>query len=252
MADKNLAIIILAAGQGKRMNNPNLPKVLVELKQIPLLQYVLVLSMKVQADPIISIVGHHREKVINFLNIFSHKLSNNTLKYAVQAEQLGTGHAVQQSEILLNEFNGNVLILSGDVPLLSEFTITNFLKLHKLSEADLSVLSSIAPNPFGYGRIVRTKNGDFERIVEEKDADERIRLIDEINSGIYLVKKDLLFSSLRLIQNENAQGEFYLTDIIEINKKAGKNVQAFNIGKFEEIQGINSQDDLENVAKNLG
>lgn len=251
MPNNSLAIIILAAGKGKRMNNPDLPKVLALLNQKPLLEYVLELSCKLQANPIITIVGHHREQVIQFLNTYSANKPETLIQYCVQEEQLGTGHAVQQSENLLSNFNGDVLILSGDVPLLQESTIIDFIKKHKAEKVDLSVLSSIAPNPFGYGRIYRELDGSFHRIVEEKDADEILKKINEINSGIYLVERELLFSSLRKINNSNAQAEFYLTDIIEIIKNQGRVVKAFNVGNFQEIQGINSQIDLENVSKLL-
>jgi UDP-N-acetylglucosamine diphosphorylase/glucosamine-1-phosphate N-acetyltransferase len=252
MQTNSLAIIILAAGKGKRMNNPDLPKVLAKLNQKPLLQYVLELSRELNANPIISIIGHHKDQVISFLDSYSQAISDNSIQFAIQEEQLGTGHAVQQTESLLKDFHGNVLILSGDVPLLTVKTISEFSNQHNNSDADLSVLSSTAPNPFGYGRIVRNSDGSFQRIVEEKDADENLKKIDEINSGIYLVESKLLFSSLHKVKNTNAQAEFYLTDIIEICRNEGKNVKAFNIGGFQEIQGINSQQDLENVAKLIG
>lgn len=253
MQSKKLAIIILAAGKGKRMNNPDLPKVLVQLKGKPLLGYVLELSEKLNANPIINVIGHHKEKVIDFLNDYTQNSpSVNVIKYCIQTEQLGTGHAVQQVENLLKNFEGDILILSGDVPLLKSKTINKFYELHTSAKSDLSVLSSDAPNPVGYGRIVRNSNGTFEKIIEERDADSEIKKISEINSGIYLVEKDLLFNSLNLIKNENAQKEYYLTDIIEICKKNGKSVNAHNIADFDEIQGVNSQEDLEKLTKKLG
>lgn len=253
MHSKKLAIIILAAGKGKRMNNPELPKVLVKLKDKPLLHYVIELSEMINANPIINVIGHHKEKVIDFLNNYTqNSTSLNLIKYCVQSEQLGTGHAVQQAENLLNNFEGDILILSGDVPLLKSETINKFFELHTSAKSNLSVLSSDTQNPFGYGRIVRNSNGTFEKIIEERDADSEIKKITEINSGIYLVEKDLLFESLNYIKNENAQEEYYLTDIIEICKKNGKRVNAFNIADFDEIQGVNSQEDLEKLIKKLG
>jgi bifunctional UDP-N-acetylglucosamine pyrophosphorylase/glucosamine-1-phosphate N-acetyltransferase len=204
------------------------------------------------ASFIISIVGHHREKVIDFLDNFASRNNSSSIKYSIQAEQLGTGHAVQQAEDILNDFSGNVLILSGDVPLLKPETIAKFIQVHQSYNADLSVLTSLAPEPFGYGRIIRNPEGTFQKIVEEKDANDIQKKINEINSGIYLVDKELLFSSLQGVKNSNAQAEYYLTDIIEICKNQGKKVFAHNLASFEEIQGINSQSDLENVSLLLG
>lgn len=243
MDNQNFSVIILAAGKGKRMNNPNLPKVLVEFNGRPLLDYVLELSQNINPKQIIVIVGHQKEQVISFLENFNLK----NIDYAEQNEQLGTGHAVQQAENKVHKDVDNVLILSGDVPLLTKNTLDEFIRMHKFYSSDVSVLSSIAQIPTGYGRIVRNNEGKFSKIVEEKDASIDEQQIKEINSGIYLIKKDLLFEALKSVQNNNAQNEYYLTDVISILYNLGQNVNAFCIADFDEIQGVNSISDLNNL-----
>lgn len=247
MSNNKLAIVILAAGKGKRMNNPNLPKVLVELKERPLLDYVLELSANLNPEKVVVIVGYHKEQVIEFIK----KHNKPIFEYAIQEEQLGTGHAVAQTESNLSEFDGNILILSGDVPLLSKSTTQNFIHLHYDSNSSASVLSSIAQNPYGYGRIIRDENDDFIKITEEKDANEQEKSIKEINSGIYMINSKLLFESLKKISNNNAQNEYYLTDVIDILYKQNHTVKAFAIADFNEIQGVNQLTDLENLQNNL-
>lgn len=243
MNKKNISVIILAAGKGKRMNNPDLPKVLALLNEKPLLEYVIDLANKINALKIIPILGYLREKVIDFLNQKNYK----NLDYVIQEEQLGTGHAVLQAEKKLIDFDGDVLILSGDVPLVSFSTIDLFISKHNKTNSGLSVLSCFAPNPYGYGRILRDDANNFERIIEEKDADENIKKIKEINSGIYLVNSNILFATLKEVTNNNAQGEFYLTDIVGILKNKNYSVNSFPIAQFEELQGVNSQEDLINL-----
>lgn len=238
-----LSVVILAAGKGKRMNNPNLPKVLVEFKNRPLLEYVINLSLSLEPKQIIIIVGHQKEQVINFIQQYN----NQCIDFAVQNEQLGTGHAVQQAESKIFDAIDSVLILSGDVPLLSKHTVEEFIRMHNFYKSDASVLSSIAQNSTGYGRIVRDIEGRFARIVEEKDANEEEKQIKEINSGIYIINKSILFDALKLVQNNNAQNEYYLTDVISILYKQEKSVNAFCIADFEEIQGVNCIVDLNNL-----
>ncbi len=242
-----ISVVIMAAGLGKRMMNPGLPKVLVELENKPLLGYVIELALKLNSSQIVAIVGHHREMVIDYMN----RHFPGKVEIAVQEQQLGTGHAVMMTKDNLAEFDGNVLILSGDVPLIKSSTLESFLRIHFSSLSDLSVLTTKAPNPKGYGRIVRSGDGIFERIVEEKDADDEIRAIDEINSGVYLCDNKLLFDCLEETSNQNAQNEYYLTNIIEIALKKGKGVNAFPVAEFEELQGINSPQDLKKAKQYL-
>jgi UDP-N-acetylglucosamine diphosphorylase/glucosamine-1-phosphate N-acetyltransferase len=245
MPRNNLSVVILAAGKGKRMNNPELPKVLALLNQKPLLSYVLDLSIKFEPFKIIPIIGHQKEKVVKFLQDYYSNQIN--IEYVIQEQQLGTGHAVNQTREALNFFDGNILILSGDVPLINATTIQKFWELHNSFSADLSVLSCFTVNPFGYGRIIRDANKNFQKIVEEKDASDLEKQINEINSGIYLVQSNLLFEALKNLNNNNAQQEYYLTDIIAIFKSWNKNVFAFPIAEFDELQGVNSQEDLLNL-----
>ncbi|MFP4527104.1 MAG: sugar phosphate nucleotidyltransferase [Candidatus Kapaibacterium sp.] len=240
-----IAIVILAAGKGKRMKNPNLPKVLVPLKDKPLVGHVLDTAFRLDPEKIVLIIGHLKETVIDYVK----GMRSDLMEYAVQEHQLGTGHAVAQAEPKLEGFDGDVLILCGDVPLLRESTLRKFIDSHREADADVSVLTADAPDPTGYGRIVRDSDGDFLRIVEEKDASAEEKKITEFNSGVYFVKAELLFSALREVGNENAQGEYYLTDIIGIARDRGKRAAAFKLADFDELQGVNSPEDLERVAQ---
>jgi bifunctional UDP-N-acetylglucosamine pyrophosphorylase/glucosamine-1-phosphate N-acetyltransferase len=196
-------------------------------------------------DKVVLVVGNLKEMVIDYINNSEFK----NIEFAEQIEQLGTGHAVEMTRNLLSDFDGDTLILAGDVPLLKSESLNKFINLHNSVKSDVSVLSTTAPDPTGYGRIVRDNFENFLKITEHKDADENIRKIDEINSGIYIVNTKLLFDSLKQIQNNNSQGEFYLTDIIEILKNNGKNVYAINAAPFEELQGINTSEELAKAAE---
>lgn len=239
------SIIILAAGKGKRMLNPSLAKVMNTVAGIPLLGHVLKQADMLNPDKIYIIIGHQKESIIAYIN----SLNKKNITLIEQKEQLGTGHAVMQAEKYLRNYSGDILILSGDVPLLKASTLNNFISEHCKYSADLSVLTTIAQQPSGYGRIIRNGNKDFIKIVEEKDASEKEIKINEINSGVYLIKSDLLFESLRAVRNNNAQGEYYLTDVVEILKKKNADIIAYNGAKFEELQGINSPEDLKRVEK---
>ncbi len=239
------SIVILAAGKGKRMMNDDLPKVLVELEGKPLIGHVLGQTQKLPCDKTVIIVGHRKEKVTDYVN----SLNMKNICFAEQAEQLGTGHAVRQAEPEFEGYEGNILILCGDVPLLRSATIDEFIEEHNSEKADVSVLSTLMPNPSGYGRIVRDENGAFLRIVEQKDANESEKEINEINSGIFFVKSRYLFDALKMLSNNNSQGEYYLTDIIGILSSRGLKVQAVIGPEYIELQGINSPDDLERAKQ---
>jgi UDP-N-acetylglucosamine diphosphorylase/glucosamine-1-phosphate N-acetyltransferase len=242
---QDFSIVILAAGKGKRMNNPELPKVLVELRAKPLIKYVIETSLGLGPERIITIVGHHKEKVIEYLD----GIYGGRIEYAEQNEQLGTGHAVDQTKDIFKDAVTNLLILSGDVPLIRPETLKKFLAEYFGSGADLSVLTADTDNPKGYGRIVRDPDGNFLKIVEEKDASEEVREIKEFNSGVYLVKSLLLFAALGKVSNNNAQGEYYLTDIIEILKNEGHKVIASKLANDKELLGINSYENLMEMEK---
>lgn len=240
---QSLSIIILAAGKGKRMNNPDIPKVMALLAEKPLLGHVLDSIEPLEPSFTVVVLGHHKEKVYEYLTQFSEQ---KTLKISavVQEEQLGTGHAVAQAESTLQKVGGDILILSGDVPLISTRTIEHFIHEHKKNNATISVLSAHIPQPAGYGRIIRDSEKQFQRIVEHKDATEEEKSIHEINSGIYCVKADFLFTSLHKVSNSNAQGEYYLTDIVGILQQEGHNVYAVACEDYREILGINTSDEL--------
>jgi UDP-N-acetylglucosamine diphosphorylase/glucosamine-1-phosphate N-acetyltransferase len=242
MSEK-LAVVVLAAGKGKRMNNPDLPKVLAEINEKPILWYVLNQIQKLSPSQIILVVGHQKLKVIEYSDL----LYYNNIFYAHQDEQFGTGHAVNQTKPFLENFDGDVLILAGDVPNISYETLNRFISLHFEAISDVSVLSAIAPDSTGYGRIIRNENGGFIKITEHKDANEIEKEIKEINSGIFVVNSKILFDALSKINNNNVQAEYYLTDIISILRDENKNVMAFNCAEFEEIQGVNNLTELDNA-----
>lgn len=223
-----------------------------ELSGEPMIDYVVRQAESLQPLKVVAVVGFQKESVKEHLSVaFRDLRENNVLHYAHQDQQLGTGHAVMQAESALQGFSGNVLILSGDVPLLRAETLRAFAEFHQASNGAVSVLSVEQPNPTGYGRIVRNESGDFERIVEQKDASEQERAISEINSGIYLVKAESLFTALKHVSNGNAQGEYYLTDIVSILRARGEGVAAWKSKAFEEVQGVNTIEQLEEVERVL-
>lgn len=236
---RKLAVAILAAGQGKRMGNPNIAKVLAPLCGKPLLGYVLEQSSELHPIAIVVIIGHQRDAV----NTYVRSIAPNA-ECVVQDKQLGTGHAVQQTAPVLANQNVDVIILSGDVPLLSTTTLLALVNRHQTSGAVATVLSAQVPNPAGYGRVVRDEHGVLLRIVEHKDATENELFISEINSGIYVVQSTHLFAALDRVENGNVQGEFYLTDIIGILQHDGLLVDAWCGPVWEELHGINTTDDL--------
>ncbi len=245
----DLSIVVLAAGQGKRMLDPSKSKVMVLLNGKPLIEYVIATAIQI-SNNICIIVGYQKQSVIEFIDSLNEEIKS-LISIVEQKEQLGTGHAVAQTEPNLKDFNGNILILCGDVPNLSTKTLQDFIDKHKNSGADVSVLSTIAENPYGYGRIIRNSDNQFVKITEEKDADSDEKKVSEINSGVYLIKSDLLFSSLKKVSNSNVQGEYYLTDIIEILRKEGASVHAFALADFGELLGVNSPEDLKKAEEYL-
>ena len=241
----SLAVVILAAGKGTRMNNPEKAKVMFEISGKPMIDFVVRQAESLKPERIIAVVGYQKTSVIEYLN--AHFPAR--IEFAHQDAQLGTGHAVRQTEPLLGGFGGDILILSGDVPLLQTSTLQAFAQFHADTRATVSVLSVSADNPAGYGRIVRDGDGAFEWIVEHKDASEQERGITEINSGIYLVRAAHLFSALQEISNANAQGEYYLTDIIAILRARGERVAAWKSDAFAEVLGVNTVEQLSEAQR---
>lgn len=246
MSDKKLAVAILAAGLGKRMKSPDKPKVMFEINNRPMIDYVVELAFKVNADVVVPIVGHHREQVIDFLD---NKFTGKDIQYAVQEVQHGTGHAVMMTEEILKDFDGEILILSGDVPLLKFETVEKLISEHFNNNNTATLLTTVFNDSYGYGRIVRDNNGKFLKIVEEKDATEEEKKIKEINPAIYIVNSKALFDALKRITPENNQKEYYLTDIFHFipKEKIGTVVTNDEL----EVTGVNSIEQLKEMENAL-
>lgn len=229
--------VILAAGKGTRMKSET-PKVLHKIFDKTLLGYVLD-SVKSFSNEAFVIVGHKAEVVTEFVN-----KNYSFAKTVLQTPQLGTGHAVSMVCPQLENFDGLVLILCGDTPLVREKTLKKFVDEHIASGADLSVMSTIFENPANYGRIIRCANGALEKIVEEKDATDVEKAVKEINAGIYCMNWAKIKPAFSQLTSSNAQGEYYLTDIIEWANRQGLSVQASVLEDSDEIYGINSRENL--------
>lgn len=242
---QDLTIITLAAGKGKRMNNPDLPKVMAKLDGEPLIGHVLRQAMRLEPRQIIVVVGHCKEQVISYVS----GEFGSSVEFVEQKEQLGTGHAALQAEPMLKSYSGDALILSGDVPLLQSSTMEDFVTRHRRYRPIVmaSVLTMTVDNPAGYGRILRSPDGEFLRIVESKDALPHEAAINEVNSGVYIVNTHLLFTALREIGNDNAQKEFYLTDIIAVLRSKKFICNAIPARDADELLGINTPGDLANA-----
>lgn len=234
--------VILAAGKGTRMKSET-PKVLHKIFDKTLLGYVLD-SVKSFSKEAFVIVGHKAEVVTEFVN-----KNYSFAKTVLQTPQLGTGHAVSMVCPQLENFDGLVLILCGDTPLVREKTLKKFVDEHIASGADLSVMSTIFENPANYGRIIRCANGALEKIVEEKDATDAEKAVKEINAGIYCLNWAKIKPAFSQLTSSNAQGEYYLTDIIEWANRQGLSVKASVLEDSDEIYGINSRENLAIAAR---
>jgi UDP-N-acetylglucosamine diphosphorylase/glucosamine-1-phosphate N-acetyltransferase len=238
------AFLILAAGKGKRMNNPDMAKVMYPLGGIPLIEHVIRLADSCGASRIVVVVGHQRQSVIDHCTRLGPHIS-----FAVQEEQLGTGHAVLQAEKALSGFHGDVVILSGDVPLTRIDTLQAMLARHRESKAAVTVMTAHMPDPAGYGRVIRNGDGRIVSIVEHKDATPGQLAIDEINSGIYVFDSDSLFEALKHVGNNNAQGEYYLPDVFGIFAGEHRIMEPFVVNDLHEIQGINTIEQLREMEE---
>jgi bifunctional UDP-N-acetylglucosamine pyrophosphorylase/glucosamine-1-phosphate N-acetyltransferase len=225
-----LSIVILGAGQGKRMKSA-LPKVLQPLAGKPLIAHVIESAKRLHADSIHAVYGHGGEQV-------KEAFASESLKWALQAEQLGTGHAVAQAMPTIPDKH-NVLVLYGDVPLIRAETLQRLLT--QLDGKTLALLSVILRDPTGYGRIVRDNAGNVFRIVEHKDANTKERAINEGNTGILAAPAKLLRQWLAALKNDNAQGEYYLTDIVTMAVKAGCRIAAVVAPTETEVLGVNDK-----------
>jgi len=235
---KGITTIILAAGKGTRMKS-RLPKVLHPIAGRPMLNYVI----DAAGGKIIVVAGHQASDVIRSIG------KQKGLVFVVQRPQLGTAHAVRIAGKSIDPATRTVLILNGDAPLVTKDSIKALLFLHRKGKAHVTILTSIMPDPAGYGRIIRERDGSIGRIVEEKDAKPEELKIKEVNSGIYAVEKEFLYSTIRKIRRENVQDEYYLPDIIRIANEEGKRVLGIMAGSPDEIMGINTRVELARADK---
>ncbi len=240
--EKDLSVIIMAAGKGTRMKS-KLPKVLHKIAGRSMLDYVIDSVQVLNPSQILIIVGYESEQVINS---FDNRIP---VKWVEQKEQLGTGHAVMQVKPYLENYQGDILILSGDVPLLSTKTMKELIEVHQKDNAQATILTTLMENPFGYGRIIKDINNNITKIVEEKDASYEERLVKEINSGTYCFNWQKLNYYLTQISPQNAQGEYYLTDVIKMFVDNQLIVRSNITEKIEEVLGINDRVTLAKMAK---
>jgi len=239
---KKLATIILAAGRGTRMKS-DLPKVVFELAGKPMINRVVETAQKIDSDLIVVVVGHKKEIVIEVVP------KNEKIKFIEQKEQNGTGHAVMVTKDVFKDFKGDVFILCGDVPLLRSETLEKMLDKHREKKAACTVLTVVMNDTLKYGRIVRNKDGNVQKIVEHKDASEEEKKIKEINSAIYCFDAQSMFSALNRINNNNSQNEYYLTDTLEILNNDNKIVTSVVLEDMAEASGINSKEQLASLEQ---
>jgi len=237
----NTYAVVLAAGKGTRMKS-KLYKVLHPVCGKPMVQHVVDTISPLAVEELVVIVGHGAEEV-------KEKVQGTGISYALQSEQLGTGHAVKMAKEKLQGRAGNTLIVCGDTPLLTTKTLQSFIHFHETEQADVTVLTTQLNDPTGYGRIVRNEAGEVSRIVEQKDASDEERKINEINTGVYIFDNEKLMDTLDKIQNDNAQGEYYLTDCIQILFEQGQKVAAFMTQDADEIMGVNDRVALAEAEK---
>ncbi len=233
----NLAAIILAAGKGTRMKSSR-AKVTFSIADKPMVQRVAESATKAGCDSICVVVGHQKESVLACLEDVP------GLKFVEQSEQLGTGHAVMMAVPLFTDPSQDLLILSGDVPLLSAETLDRIHREHQATDADCTVLTAFLDDPGKYGRVLRGKDGQILGIVEFKDATAEQRAIREWNTGIYCFRSGALFNALQKISNANQQQEYYLTDVVSILHAEGKKVCGVPLENLVEVAGVNSQEQL--------
>ncbi len=229
--------LILAAGQGTRMKSP-LVKVLHPLQGKPMLGYVVEVARKAGSGETLVIVGYQAGAV-------KERFAGEGLIFVEQREQLGTGHAVRQAQEQLAAYDGSLIILCGDVPLLRPATVRALFEQHGKGKTAVTLLTTILEDPTGYGRIIKGRHGEAKRIVEDRDATPAEKKIREINTGIYCVESKFLFSALAQITNHNAQREYYLTDIVALAHEGGGGADTLVAPDPREVMGINTPEELQ-------
>ena len=231
--------VILAAGKGKRLHSEQFsaPKVLREANGKPLLRYVVNnLSFIPDKKDIIIVAGYKKEMVFNAFN--------EGYTFAVQDEQLGTGHAVNCAREALKDYDGPVLVCYGDMPLFKKETSENLVKVHEEAGNDCTILTGVSDRGLAYGRIIRDENGSFKGVVEDRDCTPEQKKINELNVGIYVFDSKKLFSCLGELKNSNAQGEYYLTDVPTIMMSKGYKIGTYTTHDDTEILGVNTPEEL--------
>jgi bifunctional UDP-N-acetylglucosamine pyrophosphorylase / glucosamine-1-phosphate N-acetyltransferase len=241
MLASEIHVVILAAGQGTRMKS-RMAKVLHRLAGKPLIEHVLRAAQALHPATVTMVVGHEADSIRSFVG------EQPNIGWVLQKPQLGTAHALQQAEPRLAGKHGTLILLSGDVPMLRATTLRRLVDTHQTARAAATVVTAIVDRPYGYGRIVRAR-GRIARIVEERDASPKDRQVREINGGIYAFDLAPLFDALRGIASQNAQGEYYLTDLVAIYRRRKLRVETLLVENPHEIRGINSRTELAEVSR---
>ncbi|MGI9014755.1 MAG: NTP transferase domain-containing protein [Phycisphaerales bacterium] len=244
-ADRPLATVILAAGQGTRMNS-DLPKVAHLVADRPMVEWVVDAARAVGSDLIVIVVGYGREVVEKFF-----ENDQDDIRFALQAQQLGTAHAVESARAHLAEFRGDVLVLCGDGPLIRAATLAKILNRHRTSGAAATLATAVVDDPTGYGRVVRDRDGSFAAIVEHNNASPEQRGIREINPSYYCFESAALFDALPRIDRNELSGEFYLTDVPALLKQDGKRIEVIEAVPAEDVLSINTPEQLAEVDRIL-
>jgi bifunctional UDP-N-acetylglucosamine pyrophosphorylase/glucosamine-1-phosphate N-acetyltransferase len=240
---QELGVILLAAGQGTRMKSA-LPKVLHPLAGRPLFIHALGTAQRLLPARVAIVIGHGADLVRQAHN-------GTDVAWAIQDKQLGTGHAVICAKEVFDRFSGEVLILSGDVPLIKEATLRAMVAQHRSRQTAVTLLTAALDQPQGYGRVMRDASGKVTGIVEEKDASDSQRQIREVNAGIYVVSSAFLFAALAAVNNDNRQGEYYLPDIVAIGLAQGKAIETVQVADAREMMGVNTREELAFMEKSL-
>jgi bifunctional UDP-N-acetylglucosamine pyrophosphorylase/glucosamine-1-phosphate N-acetyltransferase len=241
IGDRPLAVVILAAGEGTRMKS-DMAKVLHKICGKSMIRHILSTVARISPSRTIVVVGHQAEAVMA-------ELDGENVEFVKQEKRLGTGHAAMQTEPLLARFEGTVMVLNGDTPLLGYGTLVALLAFHGWENASATVMSAVLDDPAGYGRIVRDYSSGLIGIVEDGDATDEQRAIKEINSGIFCFEREDLFDSLQRVGRRNVQGEYYLTDVMGIMKEEGKKTAVFTCENSKEVIGINDRAQLEEAER---
>lgn len=243
------AVVVLAAGAGTRMKSDR-QKTLHEIGGRSLLSHSLHAAAGVHPEHLVAVVGHQRDQVAPAVKQIAEQM-HVEIRQAVQEEQNGTGHAVQVGLSAIPDFDGTVVVTNGDVPLLTPETLQALVEQHEAERAAVTVLSLEFDNPTGYGRIIRGEAGDVLEIVEEKDATDEQRKVREVNSGVFAFDAAVLRNALERVTPDNAQGEFYITDVLGIARGDGLRVTAFTAPDARELAGVNDRVQLAEAGKEL-